>query len=363
MHKQILVIAPNFELEKCGISDYINVFREEALINFSHQVFILALSDKYVNKVVHGEFYMRIPAGYSPNSKILLLKDLLQKNEYQQVYFNLELYGYQSKGIPFYLLKCVSLLQHAGHIRIIVHEIWLQPSLVFNIKKKLLGIIQKWIMIRILKNNSIQKIFVNAELFQNILAKNSINTELVSVFNNFPLLTPFEKNEPSATIKLILFGSIVEKIQIPQLTSFFSTLIKLNPDHTFCIHHIGIYRGYTSLWEKFVASIKNFGIHYVQDGIMSPEGIDRNLMSAHVGLTTYRSDLMGKSGAVAAYFARGLPVLTLVGDVVSSGYLQEGKIFDIHSFPSNAIASMQGTPNYLYNSERFKQLTAHDSTK
>ncbi|MBR2648420.1 MAG: hypothetical protein IKD55_06245 [Sediminibacterium sp.] len=304
----ILIIAPNLEPSLCGVSDYAIELRR-LFKNQQIDVFIIALSDAYIENVQIDQFSLRIPRKFNNNYKLKRTIECVQQLQPTEIYFNLVSYGYQAKGFPLYLLKIFRLLKKP--ITIIAHELWMGNFKNETIKNKIIGLIQKQLLIKLFRLSNIKCIFVSTDIFKNILKSVEIDAKTLPVFSNIPIHIAHEDQiSSSQTVTFILFGSIAFHLDVQAFIHF---ILKefLHKGKYVVINHVGIYRGHINEWESIKKNLSSHGVIFKEYGIVAPTIISKLLQSADYGLTSYMLPFWSKSGSIAAMLAHGLPVISI----------------------------------------------------
>ena len=308
-NKRILIISPNLEPGYCGVSDYVFVlksfFEEEG-----HNCSLLALSDKYCDKIISQPNTLRIPFSTKDHNKIILANEFIILYKPDIVYFNLVSYGYSKKGFPFYLLKILPEISRKHKTVLIAHELWVGNFKSESFKFKLIGFLQKQLFTRILALSNIKKIFVTTSISKNILNTSSIKSTVCAVFSNIPIYKIVKSIISNKTVSFVLFGSISFPIDIKESVSFFKERFINNNIHII-IYTVGLCRGYVEDWSLVKNELSKYSVEFRDIGFADTKIISTIMQECNFGLTSYMPEFWSKSGSIAAFLAHGLPVISM----------------------------------------------------
>ncbi|MCA6446070.1 MAG: hypothetical protein IM562_02810 [Chitinophagaceae bacterium] len=196
-------------------------------------------------------------------------------------------------------------------IIIIAHELWMGNFKNESIKNKIIGLIQKQLLIKLFRLSNIKYIFVSTDIFKNILKSLGIGAKTLPVFSNIPIHIAHEdQTSNSQAVTFILFGSIAFHLDVQAFIHF---ILKefLHKGKFVVINHAGIYRGHINEWESIKKDLSPRGVIFKEYGIVEPNIISKLLQSADYGLTSYMPHFWSKSGSIAAMLAHGLPIISI----------------------------------------------------
>ncbi len=318
-NNKILIISPNLEPGYCGVGDYVFVlksfFEEEG-----HNCSLLALSDKYCDKIISQPNTLRIPFSTKDHNKIILAKEFIILFKPDIVYFNLVSYGYNKKGLPFYLLNFLPEISRKYKTVLIAHELWAGNFNVENYKNKFWGKVQCILFISLFRRLYKTEIIVTTGIAQNILKKYKLSSRLVSVFSNIPFEQVEEKVNPNSCVKLLFFGSSLFEINFDLFIQF---LQKLSTVYGKCVQIDIVGRNNSTLvnWDKIAINFASGNLHIVKHGFLTAKKISHLMQEATIGITTYMPFFWGKSGAIAAMLAHGLPIVSIADEITIDKFI------------------------------------------
>lgn len=358
---KILIISPNLETTKCGVSDYaIELGRMFEVCN--NEVTYLAISDIYIDTLIVNKNVYRIPYRFTNKKKIKLSLSYISLIEPDAIYFNFVSYGYHIKGFPHYLIPLINKINHNSNFFIIAHELWMGNFKRESFKSKFIGFLQKIIILRLLKLKQINKIFTTTEISKNILKSNGISSSVISVFNNIPI------NAESGITKkdidnytFMLFGSIAFQIDEDEFIKFLHTCF-FDLKKSVTIIWAGVHRGQMREWDILKCKLSTSPIKFIDYSIVDASIISSLMLNADYGLTSYMPDFWSKSGSIAAMLAHGLPVFSISKTVQLDKFLDNlvlhPRIINIANIPKdfNLNDFQKESPIKQYNEIIFKKI-------
>lgn len=358
---KILIISPNLETTKCGVSDYaIELGRMFEISN--KEVTYLGVSDIYIDALVVNKNVYRIPYYFSNKKKITLTLKCISLIQPDFIYFNFVSYGYHIKGFPYYLIPLIIKINPKSNFFIIAHELWMGNFNRESFKSKFIGFLQKKIILRLLKLKQISKIFVTTDISKNILKSNGINSSVISVFNNIPI--NIESSIAKNTIDnytFILFGSIAFQIDENAFIDFLYTHF-FNLNKSVIIIWAGVHRGYIKEWDMLKSKLSTMPIKFIDYDIVDATVISSLMLRADYGLTSYMPEFWSKSGSIAAMLAHGLPVFSISKivplDRFADNIVFHPRIINIAHISNDITLNdfVKHHPIYLYNETIFKKI-------
>lgn len=333
--KNILIISPNLEPKRCGVSDFISILEYELKrkYKFGLNIFKLSLHDRYVKQIVESSNSVRIPSVFSKKQKKASLKKVIKELQPKEVIFNYVGYGYHSKGIPLYLISCVKLFEnYVSDIFLLVHELSTGNFSEEPIKNKLLGYWQNAFFKRLVRVLKPRKIYCTTQAVEFLLNKININATCVPVFSNIqPIVTDsidksvspklfaidFQRND---TLFLCFFGSIQNHIDFKLFYQILKNQVVLS-EKSIMIFSVGNLNMPHPVWSEFESwNIPN--VSFKRLGELSSLEVSYLLQRVDYGISAYIATLWSKSGALAAMLAHRLPVLT-IGNMTSLDGMRE----------------------------------------
>ncbi|TDD94678.1 glycosyltransferase family protein [Flavobacterium cellulosilyticum] len=326
---KILFLCGSLQPGHDGVGDYTRRLCGE-LIKNGHQVQILSLCDKHSTtfsiekQEVDGNEVIahRISNSTSNNQRSVWAQETLNKIQPDWISLQFVPYSFNPRGLPFWIPSFLMKLKGNHQWHIMFHELWIGMNLNATFKSKCIGLLQKGLIIKILKGND--KIIINTQtdLYQSKIAKLGYDAQLL------PLLSNIIKNNDSVKIstdvkelKFCFFGSIHYGAPIEKFIHELKQVLLLsNEKKALKFVFIGNCGIAIEEWKQvLLANNINFEI----TGFVSDEEISILLTSCQYGISTTPYILCQKSGSVAAMFNHQIPVLSVARNWKVKGYYQE----------------------------------------
>lgn len=325
---KILFICGSAESGKDGVGDFTRRLCGK-LIRLGHQGRILSLCDLQVNsftdetqKVEETTVIVnRIPASTSNKQRFMLSQDIINKFQPDWISLQFVPYSFNPKGLPFWLPSFLKKFTGNHKWHIMFHELWIGMDSDATFKSKCIGLLQKKIILKILKGNENIIINTQTDLYQSKIEALGYNAQILPLFSN--IVKNVESKIETTTdqeLRFCVFGSIhygapVEKF-INELKRVVSTS---NEKRTLKFVFIGNCGVAIEEWKKvLLANHINFEI----TGFVTDEEISFLLSCSHYGISTTPYILNQKSGSLAAMFDHQLPVLCIARNWTVKGFNQ-----------------------------------------
>ncbi|MFL9481544.1 glycosyltransferase family 4 protein [Chitinophagaceae bacterium LWZ2-11] len=319
--KNILIISPNFPPEVCGVGDY-TFELASYLSSFNNVGIICSDNEKIRQKSVSLNFNVYpIIAKWNWTSINLILKKIEEeKPDYILVQY--VPYLYQKKGMPFFLLGLYWLLYKKKY-RVITffHELWI-PFKTINIKWILLGFIQRCITTAIAFFSA--ACITSIDFYKERLKKINKNIFLIPIGSNInrainidlvnAIITKFELTGNKI---IIVFGSRRYK----ELINLLTPVLDIESNMKLVI------LGKTQINKEHQIDNKRIVI----TGYLSSEDIAAflSLANVYIAFDPNEGNKGGtslKSGALAAAFRYGLPIIGTSGNMNDEILLKESAV-------------------------------------
>lgn len=285
--KNILIISPAYPSAINGLGDYAyalgSTLSKEKKIN----ILYAGLAQE---KLIIFDNYIEINAKNS-------LNEIVEKHDIHLMILNYSNYGYQKKGIPFWLYTSIKEITHVP-ILTFFHEIYASGKIwqsSFYLKP-----IQVYLFKKIYKISS--TVFCSNNVVLNLIKSNTkdkgAKTRNIGVFSNVP-----ESNRiiswGDRKAQAIVFGTIGRRKNIYQDFIFLNSFILRNKISM--IYDIGE--------DSTDIDTSNIIIPIIKCGTLNLVEISEILRESQWGFIDYPNNLLGKSGIFASYCAYGLAVL------------------------------------------------------
>lgn len=325
----ILFICGSIEPGKDGVGDYTRRLCGE-LVRIGHENRILALCDNHStsftneNQSIDGRDILvhRIPALSSIRQRILWSQDILNKFKPDWISLQFVPYSFDPKGLPFWLPSFLNQLKGNHKWHIMFHELWIGMESNATFKSKCIGLLQKGIVLKILKGK--EKILINTQtdLYQSKISDLGYNAQILPLFSNIIKNTEsnLEKTSDDFELKLCLFGSIHYGAPIEKFIKDLKQVLLVSKKiRTLKFIFIGNCGSAIEEWKKVLVANK---INFVVTGFATDLEISNFLLSCQYGISTTPYVLNQKSGSLATMFDHQLPVLCTARSWTVNGFDQ-----------------------------------------
>jgi hypothetical protein len=189
---KIIFLCSSLEPGKDGVGDYTRKLAG-ALIYSGNPAAIIALNDKHLKTGHLKELQeddrnsievLRFSNSSSWQLRISMAKTYIEAFKPDWVSLQYVSYGFDLKGLPFYLPK--TLKQLSGNFRwhLMFHEVWAGISDEVLFKHRIYGYFQKRIATGLIQSLQPQKITTTNVLYQLILKEKNISVSLLPLFGN-----------------------------------------------------------------------------------------------------------------------------------------------------------------------------------
>ena len=326
----VLFVCGSAEPGKDGVGDYTRRLCGK-LLNAGHETRILALCDIQSNlfvredQVVEGDVIVvyRIPVTSSMEQRLLWSKEIL--NEFQPDWISLQFvpYSFNPKGLPFWLPSFLKKLKGNYQLHIMFHELWIGMDLNPSFKSKCIGLLQKALVLKILKGK--EKIVINThtDLYQSKIADLGYNAQILPLFSNIikNKESNIETTKDESELKFCIFGSIHYGAPVKKFISDLKQVL-LTSKEIRALRFIFIGNSGIALeeWTKVLLANK---INFEITGFVTDLEISNYLSNCQYGISTTPYLLNQKSGSLASMFDHNLPVLCVARSWNVKGFNQK----------------------------------------
>ena len=277
---KVCFITGQKESKQCGITDYVELITQE-LEELGHQIecYFIKKDSEELTDLPNADLYS---IQFAP-------------------------YAFASKGIPYQILKGLAskLLNQKVHLNF--HEIWVGAYPRASWKEKGIGWLQKKLILGFINQCKPRWITSSNAAAIDRLKQAGVPAIFLYLFGNVPYSATSKVTTKGQTLKVAFFGTPYADFPYDKLGNFFSILSNTSGKKLEIIL-IGRQREDAGSDDLYSLSKKNdFLIE--RTGELSTDLISEQLQECSLGVSTTPYDVIGKSGATAAMFEHGLPVL------------------------------------------------------
>ena len=277
---KICFITGQKESKQCGITDYVELITQE-LEKLGHEI-----ERYFINKGCGN------------------LTDLPDADLYS---FQFAPYAYAKNGMPKTILNFLAKELCSKRVHLNFHEIWVGAYPRANWKEKGIGWLQKMLILGFIKKCKPACITSSNAAALDRLKQAGVPARFLYLFGNIPYSANSKATTKGHMLKVAFFGTPYADFPYDKLGNFFSTLSKKSGKK---LEIILIGRQREDAGSNHLYSLCKENKFFVErTGELSTDLISEKLQECALGVSTTPYDVIGKSGATAAMFEHGLPVL------------------------------------------------------
>ena len=277
---KICFIAGQKESKQCGITDYVELITQE-LEKLGHHI------ERYF---IHKDSEE--------------LTDLPDADLYS---IQFAPYAYENNGMPKTILNFLAKELCSKRVHLNFHEVWVGAYPRANWKERGIGWLQKKLILGFINKCKPAWITSSNSAVLDRLKQAGVPAMFLYLFGNIPYLANSKVTTKRQTLNVAFFGTPYADFPYDKLGDFFSTPSSTSGKKLKIIL-IGRQREDAGSDHLYSLCKKNkFLIE--RTGELSTNLISEQLQKCSLGVSTTPYDVIGKSGATAAMFEHGLPVL------------------------------------------------------
>ena len=216
-------------------------------------------------------------------------------------------YAFANNGFPNQILKCLAEKLQNKKVHLNFHEIWVGAYPRANCKEKGIGWLQKNLILRFINKCKPAWVTSSNAAALDRLKQVGVPAIFLYLFGNIPYSDNSKPTTKGQMLKVAFFGTLYADFPYDKLGNFFSTLSKTSGKK---LEIILIGRQREDAGSNHLYSLcKENEFFFERTGELSTNLISEKLQECALGVSTTPYDVIGKSGATAAMFEHGLPVL------------------------------------------------------
>lgn len=321
---RILFVCAGAEPGRDGVGDYTRRLVAE-LRSQGHYCLCVAINDRHIeqNSGENGFFretgILRLSRKKSWAGRIERLRNTVAEFKPDWVSLQFVPYGFDPKGMPFFLPGRLGTIRGGFHWHMMFHELWHGEAAGSNLKESLVYFFQRSIIRRLLAKLQPLQVHTHIGLFMERLYRLGAAPVLLPLFGNIPVVEaapepwgevcPLLQDRAKRTLKCGVFGSVAPGSLPASLLSIIGEAARHRGASPVFIH-FGETGGGRSrdAWEDAMRNIPE-GAEAVVLGPQTTERISAILQHLDLGVATTPPSALGKSGTFAAMREHGLPVI------------------------------------------------------
>lgn len=324
---RIAFLCGSLEPGRDGVGDYTRMLAGQ-LIKVGHSVSAIALVDPYFPDRCQdaqvldeqGLTVYRIPSSWSSSRRFHQAQKWLDEIQPDWLSLQFVIYSFHPKGLPFGLSGRLAQLTRGRSLHVMLHEIWVGFTRISPVRHKVLGLLQRRIIKNLLKSTKANLVTTTNGLYQAVLARHKIPSNILPLFSNIALAAP---DDAFVVEVLTRLGIAVEDRDQWKIMGFFGSLYpdaalekvleeELEESSKNKLVFIGFGRIDDSGAEEFKClRDKFFGrINFCHFGELPAGRISQLLQILDLGISCTPQQHLGKSGVFAAMKHHDLEVRT-----------------------------------------------------
>lgn len=331
---RIVFIASCLEPGQDGVGDYTRRLAAEC-IRQGHPTIIVGLNDPKVSEPLFVEQAMegtpvsvlRLPSMLPWNERVMVARKWVDAFNPDWVSLQFVSFGFHRKGLPFGLGKRLVDINSKASWHIMFHELWLGLADDSSVKHRLWGVTQRRIVRDLIRRLHPQMAHTQAEPYQKALSWEGIKASILPLFGNIPLvkgdgweillgpLVTQAAGKYQDRTKLYLagvFGAVHPEWNMEQTINTLLPLVQRCQKRLVLVF-IGKNNLTSEAFDKLKSTLGDRAT-MVAAGERTDVEISKILQALNLGLATSPSQMIQKSGSVAAMLEHGLPVLVTRND-------------------------------------------------
>lgn len=336
LNMKIIFLCGSLEPGRDGVGDYSRRLATD-LMTRGHWIGLIALNDKHINEKFDGTQtendlpipVLRVPSTWKVAEKIKHAKKWIDLVNPDWLSLQYVIFSFHNKGLPFTFNKLLKGLGQGYNWHIMFHETWVGMAVNDSVKLKLLGIIQKILIKKLIRNLKPRVIHTQCDLFVEQLKRQKFRVKKLPLFSNIEIHHPGPlKNKNQAysldndKIRFVFFGGLHPEAK---LSEFFSALKYFEKAYSTSYEflYIGRHGGQINKHLQILDEV-NFKYHVI--GEVAPNEISSLLSVSSYGVSTGAPEVLEKSGSVAAMIDHGLPVICIGKGMTLKETIRLGKM-------------------------------------
>jgi len=310
---KILFVCSALEPGHDGVGDYSRRLAA-ALIVQGHDAGLLAINDKHVSTIINGEqksdgisiLVLRLPSDFSKTDLVKQAKRWVDEFNPDILSLQFVPFAFHPKGLKTGLSKTLLTIAGGRPWHIMFHELWV--GMAREEPKKLFwwGRLQRVLISSLIRNLQPHVVHTQAGLYLAYLQQMGINTRLLPLFGNIPVIAQNASYNPNE-ISIVVFGLIHSGAPV---ADFAREAADYSIKHSVTIKLIFVGRCGPEQ-QRWVTEWHNCGLPSEILGAQSAEDISKVLSEATFGVSATATAVIAKSGAAAAMLEHGLPVFSV----------------------------------------------------
>jgi len=315
---------------KDGVGDYTRLLAEECR-RAGHRVVTVAINDRFIAHEGPQEIgavpSLRLDAARPWPERVADAQRFLDDAEIDTVSLQYVGYSYQPKGWPLQLGAQLAPLIRDRRLHLMFHELWIGDQAGEPLKDRLIGIVQKWAALRVIRRLRPVAVASSNAAYVAMLERCGVEAQVLPMFGTLAVAAPPERDWLFARVRAA-FPEMMRREDLWIVAMFGALHPVWPPRPIFDVLAAGaaavgrklvvVSAGRLGAGEELWTQIqRDFGdrVHFLRLGEQPPQIVSEFLHSADFGLSTSPWEIVGKSASTACMLDHGLPVIVNRDDV------------------------------------------------
>jgi hypothetical protein len=329
---KIAFLCGSLEPWRDGVGDYTRRLAGD-LQAAGHQVLVVALADPFIDHVVDlhqepsGITVLRLPKTLWQARQLQAVQVALDSFAPDWVSLQLVVYAYDNRGLLRDMGQLLRRLSGAALRHVMFHELWIGTALQCGIKERLVGWLQKQLLLRALKQWQPQLLHTSNPVYRQLLQREGLHALPLRVPGSIVIENISHREARAALLarlslspeqgqQLLLagvFGAVHPEWADPVVLRRLQATCAMHGRQLVLLHmgRGGVAGG--TLWQQLSSTLSGtIALHSL--GELPPRELSVVLRGLDMGLATTPWALAGKSSTIAAMLEHGVPVLVTRND-------------------------------------------------
>ncbi len=340
---RLAFLCASLEPGRDGVGDYSRRLAGE-LIRQGHPAAVVGLNDTCVKELVFAQQevdgiqvpVLRLPAGMSRDNKISEAHRWLEGFAPDWISLQFVPFGFHPRGLCFGLGSMLAAINEKARWHIMFHELWLGLGEKATIKHRVVGLLQRMIILDLAGRLRPRRLHTQAEPYREALRRTNIVASILPLFGNIPrvngdtdgwnrLLEPLVTQATGASSERSQFylagilGMVHPEWDAEKAVDILHPLLQRSQKRLVLVFH-GKNTLTSGTVNQLQSKLRNRA-DVVNVGEKVTPDISRILQTIDLGLATSPRQIIQKSGSVAAMLEHGLSVLVTRDDWRLRGWM------------------------------------------
>jgi len=319
MGMRILFLCGCLEPGRDGVGDYTRRLAG-ALAREGNTMKLISIQDKFISKSVVEKqdadgtqlAVLRFRSAVDNYVDNAIVTKYITEFKPDLISFQFVPFSFHPKGLPSKLGKNLGTMLNGYKVQVMLHELWVGHAHKWSEKRFWMGLLQKRIIVKLLKTIKPQLINTHAPYYQFLLEKAGVKVEVLPLFANIPFVENAKQDTAQAADRntlqtAVIFAGLptVEEME-KLLTVWERSLIKNEREGKILL--VGRHGGSSDDLLKLITG--GFSkIRVAEMGALPVVELSAVLQSADFGISPVPLVLSEKSGTISAMKEHGLPVI------------------------------------------------------